>query len=331
MAVSVRTTRILGALVVSGVLIGGSFVLSTPNLSIPFFDTKIANAASTQSLLEAYAQKVNAQGVPLWEAALGTIPTAATSSSPQDIVDSIPGQLPAQGTLTQQFSQDFFEAYTNAISNSQANADNSDGSDDGTGDNSAVTLSASDEQALVTQMLTEFSQKAQVLLQSNYTLVDVNTDPAESVSSYAGAVERVIEKHNLPAANADPIALMQAYIQDGDQSSLTQLQTLANSYTGIASDLATISVPPSLANDQLSLMQSFDSLGKATNAIVNFQKDPAVTLGAIGIYQPASEQMMTAMQGIAETILANGEPAPGQPGFIIVNIARSAQQTATST
>ncbi|MGZ2907003.1 thrombospondin type 3 repeat-containing protein, partial [Pseudomonas aeruginosa] len=29
------------------------------------------------------------------------------SSSPQNILDSIPGQLPADGSLTQQFSQDF--------------------------------------------------------------------------------------------------------------------------------------------------------------------------------------------------------------------------------
>jgi hypothetical protein len=114
-------------------------------------------------------------------------------------------------------------------------------------------------------------------------------------------------------------------IEKDDKSALPKLKALQQSYAAIASDLATTPVPPALANDHLQLMQSFDALAKATQVVTNYTQDPLGVMGALAIYQPSSYQAVEAFNDIASKILANGEPAAGTPGSIIVNIARSAQ------
>jgi hypothetical protein len=280
MAVSVRTTRILGAVALSTVFIGGALVISNPNFSLAFLNPSIASAETTADLLKTYAQKdSDGDGLPDWQEALyGTDPhnahsvsptltdgqavaqglvkpklsTATASSSPADIQASIPGQLPGTGSLTEQFSQEFFTDVVNASAG------------DGSG------ISAADQQTLVTQLLGNFSQKAESMLVSNYNMSDIHTDSSVSVGDYTASVEQIIEKHDVANGAGNPVDLMQAYVQNNDASAQKKLITLATSYSAIAADLATTSVPPSLAQDDLNMLQAFDSLGKATNVVANY-------------------------------------------------------------
>jgi hypothetical protein len=48
-------------------------------------------------------------------------------------------------------------------------------------------------------------------------------------------------------------------------------------------------------------------------------------MGALSAYQPSSNKVVDAFKSIAAVLIAQGEPASGTPGAVIVNIARSAE------
>jgi hypothetical protein len=329
-----RKSGIVGALVIAGVLIGGAYLLSGNPSSL--FDTQTANAESTQQLLQSYSQKdSDGDGLPDWEEALygtdpnnphsfsptltdgqavaeglikpkfsSTIPTASTT--PADIQDSIPGQIPAENTLTAQFSEDFLQSYISASNGQQ--------------------LSSDDEQALVTQLMGDYTAKAQALIQSQYTLLDVHTSSNADVSTYAGEVEQLIQQNDVAAGDGNPVDLMQAYMENNDMTAKVKLQTLETSYTNITAGLLAISAPPQLAGSHLLLIQSFDTLAKATQYVISYQQDPVATMGAISIYKPAADAVVKAISDIATQVIQNGEPSPGDPGYILVQFARAQQQ-----
>ncbi len=307
-----RKTGIVGALVIAGVLVVGAYAISGPGLS---FFTQTANAESTQDLLKAYAKKDSVgDGIPDWVRALGPLKSAASSTtsttSVQGVLDSIPGQVPAENTLTAQFSQDFMQSYVDASQGQQ--------------------LSPTDEQTLLTNLLIDFNAKGSTLLASQYTLVDIHTSTNISVSKYAGEVEHVISQNDVPDVQRDVLTLAQALIENNDDSSRPQLMKLSASYAAISSELATSPVPPPLAGDHLALIQSFDTASRITKYIATYEADPIATMSAISAYKPTADATLKAFGDIAQAILATGEPAPGEPGASIVNIARSSQETSSS-
>ncbi len=329
-----RKTGIVGALVIAGVLVVGAYIISGPGLS---FFTQTANAESTQALLKTYAQRdTDGDGLPDWEEALygldpnnphsfsptmtdgeavarglvkpkfSTAATATASTSVQSVLDSIPGQVPAENTLTAQFSQDFMQSYIDASQGQQ--------------------LSAADEQTLLTNLMADFTQRAQAAVQSTYTLVDVRTSTSVSPGDYIGNVEAILTKYDVSEGNGDPVTLMQAYMENGDMSAKGKLQTLGDSYASIAKALSLVSAPPALTNDHLQLMQSFDTLGKATHLVVNYQQDPVATMGALSVYQPAGQTMSKALKDIVATVVSVGEPSAGQPGALLIQKIREPNQ-----
>jgi hypothetical protein len=332
MTISARTTRIIAASGLALSFIGVSYVISGPTI----FTNNTANAESTQALLAAYAAKdTDGDGLPDWQEALyGTDPNKAISNSygipdgqaaqkglltptalkdqlPTDqatttlTADDLPGPLAAPGTITDEFSKDFFQSYMEK--------------------SGGQPLSADDDQALLTQLLGEFQTKAAAAMSSSYTAVSIHPDSQISESSYAGAVESILQAHDVPADANQPLPLMEALIENNDESARPKLKVLADSYKAIASDLLKTHVPPQLAAEHLQLLQAFDSLAKTTAVVVNYEKDPVATLGAIGVYQPASAQAVAAFKAMATALIANGEPAAGTPGAMIVSIARSAE------
>ncbi len=118
---------------------------------------------------------------------------------------------------------------------------------------------------------------------------------------------------------------MEAYIQNGDASAKPKLAALAATYAAIAKDLAEAHVPPSLASGHLILLQSYDTLSRATALVANYETDPVAVLGALSIYQPAAGAVVSTLTNLASVILQTGEPQTGMPGVLIVNFARSVQ------
>ncbi len=327
--------RIVAASVLSVVLVAGAYAISGP---FSFLASKTAHAQSTDELLKAYAAKdSDADGLPDWQEALyGTDPnnphsvdpaltdsqavakglvTPKTSAAvPTQAVQTektgatsadIPGADPTPGGLTDQFGREFFQDFVTASNGQQ--------------------LTPDQQQALITQLITSYSQKAARLLGSQYTSVSLRVSPSTSVSEYAGAVENIIRVHDVPADSSQPIVLLQAYVEKNDTSVLPKLVLLGNSYAAITKDLVATPVPPSLAAQHLALIQSFDTLARATKAAANYTTDPLAVMGSLTVLPGAGQGVLDAFSRIAQVIVLTGEPSGNEPGAVIVNIARTLQ------
>ncbi len=307
-----------------------AFIVCSYLFSGPFsFRPSTVDAATAETLLKAYATKdSDSDGLPDWQETLyGTDPANPESvqagikdgeAVAQGLVkpkfeseaqkptsaSSIPGTLPSDDSVTAQFSQEFFKSYIDA---------------------GGQTMTASEQQALLTKLMSSFVTRAEKVVVSPYTALSIHPDKNVTLLGYAQSVEAIIIANDSPKGSESPLDLMDAYINAGDSSAGTKLSALAKQYERVSAALLALRVPPQLSASHLLLLQSFDSLARSTRLIANYQKDPIAVLGAVSMYQPASTGVVTALTDIATSILAQGEPGQGTPGFIIVNFARSTQ------
>ena len=332
MAIPTRAIRISGALLISVFMVGGAYVLSGPS----FLSTKQVDAESTEALLASYAAKdTDTDGLPDWQEALyGTDPEKAISTKfgvtdgeavrtgllnatstasllpKQEKITltkaDLPGETPAPGSITEQFSEEFFKSYVAAGGGGR--------------------LSIEKQDALIASLMKDFSSRASNVLSSKYTIISIHSSPNASVLDYANSVENVLRKHDVPQGEADPVMLMESLIQNNNEGARPKLKKLADMYRLISTDLIAIQVPTTLAKDHLVLVQSFDSMAKATLLITNYEKDPVGVLGALSLYQPASGDLVTSFKKIAASILSVGEPPAGTPGALLVAAARSVEK-----
>jgi len=327
---SPRSVRIAAASALALSFVGAAFLITSPS----FWKSRSVNAESTDELLAAYASKdTDGDGLPDWQEALyGTDPNKAISNPfgmpdgeaakegkltpsslasqlPQDQgvdVSEIPGPTAASGSITDQFSRQFLQEYV-AASNGQPMTD-------------------AQQQALVTKLLGDFTQKAAAAINSPYTLVQVRTSASADVATYAGQVEDVLSA-NIPEDDNDILKLSSNLIEKNDVSSQARLKELASDYSTTAKQLAALSVPTPLRETHLSMIQAFDTVGRATNIVANYQSDPIGTMGAISVFVPARSNIMNSFTSIADAVLKNGDPLPGAPGYDLVTLVRSAQQS----
>ena len=335
MAFSPRTVRIIAASALSVVFVAGAYAFSGP---LTFLNGKIAGAQSTDDLLKAYAAKdTDSDGLPDWQEALyGTDPsnphsvdatltdseavnkgmvTPKTSASvPADqqpearaTAADVPGTDPAPGSLTDEFGKQFFQEYV-AASNGGA-------------------LTDDQKNALISKLLADYSQKASALLLSPYTSISVHVSKTVSATEYAGQVEQIFRAHDVPEDSASAPPLLEEFLANNDKEALKKLSVFGAAHEAIAKDLLQVSVPPSLAAQHLELIQSFDTLARATKAATNYEQDPLTVMGALPLYASTGKTMLHSLQGIAAGVIAEeGEPAPGTPGAIIVSLARLTNQ-----
>ncbi len=335
MKITERSLRIGASCLLALLFIGVAYVLSGPS----FLSRKTAEAGSTEELLKAYAQKdTDGDNLPDWQEALyGTDPKKADTDgdgmsdgeaarqgkltpnalsaqlpsgedgaeSVQDALDDIPGVDPAPGSITEQFSHEFLEEYLQA--------------------SGGQPMDAEAQQTLIAGLVASFSDQAGKLFKSSYTAVSIHTDTSVTIAQYAGAIENVLKANDVSDEMNDPLPLMEALIENNDESARPKLEKLARAYKAIAEGLLAVHVPPQLSSQHLALVQSFDELYRATQSVASYEEDPLGVMGAISIYQPASKQVVSALKDIATSILTDGEPAAGTPGAVIVNFARSTE------
>lgn len=336
MKMSERTLRISAATLLALLMVGTSYVLSGPS----FLSSRFASAETSEELLKAYAAKdSDGDALPDWQEALyGTDPNKAISNSfgipdgqavlegklnpntlasqlpssqegtttTADLLASIPVPDAAPGSITEQFSHDFFQSYMQASGGQPLDSDS--------------------QQKLVANLLAEFTQKAKTKLSSTYTLVSVHTNATISTAQYSEEIATILQSHDVSANAGEPLVLMNALIQNNDESARPKLRALADSYGAISTDLREASVPPQLAPQHLALIRGFDELHKATVAVADYEHDPLGVMGALAIYQPSSQSIMDAFKGIATVILSTGEPTTGSAEAMIVSVARSTEK-----
>ena len=329
MPISPRNLRIGGATLIAVLMVAGGYAL--PGFRFP--QTKAVNAELTDELLASYVSKdTDGDGLPDWQEVLyGTdpnnpdtdgdgitdgeavrrgllTPTALYSQLPEDPigVDEIPGENPSPDSITEQFSRAFFEEYMRA--------------------SGGQVMTPEAQEVLVQRLLADFTARAGRTLNSSYTSVSMRRNTTLSINEYAGSVEAILRARDVPAGYGEPLLLMQAILEQGDESARKKLEVLAKSYADISSDLLALQVPPAVIDQHVALVRSFDTLARATRLVVNYEKDPLAVLGSLTVYQPTSQAIMRAFKEIASAVLMGGEPAPGTPGALIVNIARTAEQ-----
>lgn len=328
-AYSPRIVAISFALVIACGLVWAAYLLSGPG---SFFGVRSVTAQSTDELLRSYAAKdTDSDGLPDWQETLyGTDPNNPDSNgdgvndgeavragtlTPQSLsqitadtslsADDIPGPTAAPGSITDQFARLFLERFAAA------------------GGGGEMTIEQ--QQVLVNDLLAEFGERAESLLLSTYSRVSVRTSPEVSVAAYTDAVALIIIENDVAEGAGEPIPLMEAYLVNGDESAKEKLSRLAQAYEAIATGLLQTPVPPELAEEHLLLVQSFDTLARATTAVTNYEQDPLAVMGALSLYQPYSKQIVTALTDIATVVLRTGEPAPGTGASLIVRVVRSAE------
>jgi len=325
-----RSIRIGGALIIAVFFISSAYIFSGPN----FLGARPVDAESTEELLKAYAAKdTDLDGLPDWQEALyGTdpqnptsttfgvldgeavskgllTPTSSTGNLPEERAEltpeDLPGVDPADGSITDEFSKAFFQSYVAAGGGSP--------------------LSEEDQKALIITLMQDFTKRAGSALSSKYTIVSVKSSSAIDVLEYAGAVENIFRTRDVEAGEAEPLVLMEQLLQNEDESARPKLERLGASYAQIAKDLLQTRVPKNLAGNHLILIQSFDSLAKATNIVAVYEKDPVAVMGALSVYQPASESVVVAIKRVATGVLVYGEPLGGTAGALLVQIARGTE------
>lgn len=331
MKISQRTLRIGASSLLALSFVGVAYVLSGPSL----FTQRTVSAESTEEILAAYAAKdTDGDTLPDWQEALyNTDPTKSDTDGDgvsdgeavrqgrinpstlaaqlpeeptgEELLEDIPGVDPAPGSITEQFAQSFLETYAAA--------------------SAGTPLSEEGQQQLVAELFSQFSQQAASELESRYSLVSVRTSTTIGVLAYVDSVERVLFINNVGAGEGEPLMLMQALVEQDDESARPKLERLASTYASIRDSLLGLSVPPALADEHLLLIQSFDSLARATEIVTEYERDPLGVMGALTVFVPSSRKTLEGIEGIALAVLSYGEPVEGAAGAALVNTARSIQ------
>ncbi len=321
MALSPKTIRVSAALLLSAAFIFAGYYFSSP------WRITIAGATTPDELLKDYAKKdTDADGLVDWQESLyGTDIENAHSidpslldgeavaqgkvalqfkseapSTPVPVTDAdfeVPA--PAKGSVTDEFAKSFFETYMTSGKGA-------------TGDNTA----------LVADLVAEAKRRVAEKISSSYQSFSVRSVPGTSTGTYAAMLEATLLTHQVPDEARDATSVIDAYISKNDSSQKDNLLAIATAYRGMTADLATMSVPPSLAQTHLSFLRSTDLIAQSVAAIAEYQTDPLTTVGAIGIYQSSSIELGNALQSVGAAILQEGEPAPGAPGALILRILR---------
>jgi hypothetical protein len=274
-----RKSGIVGALIIAAVLIGGAFILSS-NPST-FFHAQVADAESTQQLLQDYSQKdSDHDGLPDWEEALyGTDPynahsfsptltdgqavaeglikpkftTTAAESSTTDAAEQVPGIAAAPGSMTDQFAQNLFGQFISQ----------SGGKDPSTSDIDSFAQQAM-QQEVQNHTHTD-----------SYTLSDVKTSGtgSDAMLAYEDSADGVLSSQNV-SASEDELTYFSDDEEKNDPDALSKVAAIGNAYTAMAVGLIAIPSPVEAQYAHLEIANAMANLGEDITDMSMANTDP---------------------------------------------------------
>jgi Flp pilus assembly protein TadG len=288
-----RKSGIVGALIIAAVLIGGAFILSS-NPST-FFHAQVADAESTQQLLQDYSQKdSDHDGLPDWEEALyGTDPYNAHSFSPTltdgqavaeglikpkftttteessttDAAEQVPGIAAASGSLTDEFAQQFFGQYISQQ----------------TGDTDSQPTDA-DIDTYAQQAMQQFISDQQQ--PDKFSASDLNVASAGTVTmaSYAASAQAAFASNttNFPETG---IEYFSDAVEKNDTTATSKLSQIGSAYSAIAQGLIAISVPSEAQYAHLEIINALSHLGDDFTDMSAINSDPLKAYVGFSAYQ----------------------------------------------
>ena len=331
-----RKTRIVGALVIAGVLVVGSIVISGSGLS--FLNPLTVNAASTQELLQSFATRdSDNDGLPDWEEQLyGLDPNNAhsfsstmtdgeavtkglvkakfmtqelASSTDATTTDPYPdAPTAAPGSLTEQFSQALLTQYL---------SQNPDGS----------APSEADITSLAEQTMQTLAQNNEH--QDPYSLAQIQgtgTGPL-ALETYAVNIEEVFGKHNSHAPEGE-LAYFSDAVNLHDKAALSKVAQIAGDYTNIAPALIQLKVPVEAENAHLEIANATSRLGADITDLSMMDSDPLRAYLGLAQYKIDTASLSKGIADLGSVFLAEKVSIQsGDPGYSIYTFATTLAQT----
>jgi hypothetical protein len=305
-----RVSRVLGALFIAVVLIGGAYIVSSPDL----FGPQVVSAATTQQLLQDFAQQKGPDGRPLWIDEL-----AATSSSTPATATSTPDDGTASSTdsgpqtLTDQFAQTIFTQYM-----SQLSADGGQPSDQ-----DVETFADNAIQTLVQDHST----------QDAYTQQDVKVQGSGSAAliAYAAGADKAISTNTANTSEGELDYFSDA-VEKNDTGALTSLAAIGKAYAGLAPALMKMSVPIEAQYAHLEIANAAARLGEDITNMSAFGTDPLRAYIGLNAYETDAPALAKGFSDMA-TVFQDEDVviSKGDPGHGFYSILATAAATATST
>lgn len=321
--------RILGAALLSGVLIAGAYLLAR-GIESP----SLAQASMESELLQAIAAKdTDGDGLSDWEEALyGTSPSIADTSGlgmtdgeavakglivPKAIADipapaSVETTLdenglpppPAEGTVTDAFTRHFLSIYASV---KQAKGEKE--------------LSEADMQNIAAEAMDTFSSvvAAAADFKSAKDIV-TSSSGASALAAYAAEVEAVFLKNAADAEKTEVVYLKEA-LENNNDAAFPPIASLAKSYRNTAVGLAALAVPSELAPSHLLLVNTLMRKSVIANDLLRVNTDPLAAILGLQQYPQVLKSLGAAFLGIGEVYAkANVRLSQGEPGAFIFSL-----------
>jgi hypothetical protein len=305
MPFSSQNIRITLAFVVSLLLVVGAFFLSSLQ------KTSVADAASSEEILKAYASKdTDNDGLEDWKELLyGSDPTNAHSldasltdgeAVAQGLVEPkfVSGELPsisteegagvdtASGTVTAQFARQFI---TNYISTRGSSAPGN-----------------AELQVFVTDAVR--SLDAMAPLKNPYTLSQLVSGGtgSDAVQAYMEQIKTIlVERVPGTASRIDELQYFSDGVLKGNVSAFSSVTKVGDVYLRVAERLMTLPVPPELRSAHLRVANAYALLGNVTKDMGKMNEDPLLALTGLRRYQDLSSETGNALLNLTKTIRAN--------------------------
>ena len=333
-----RKTGIVGALVIAGVLVAGSVIIT--NNGLDFLNPNTANAESTQALLKAYAARdSDNDGLPDWQEALyGLDPNNAHSFSPNmtdgeavaqnlikpkflsqtatsstdDTTTEIDGITAAPGSLTEQFSQSLLTQYLN-----QSATDNSNGTQPTDAEITAFAQNAMQTFAK--------SHQAQDVYALGQVKLSGDTGP-DALKNYAAGMEAVFAANNANNGSESEVDYFADAIEKNDPNALAQVAIIGKAYTKIAPDLMQVSVPTEAQYAHLEIANAAARLGSDITDLSMMNSDPLRAYLGLAQYQIDVVSLAKGFVDISSVFMNEKVTlTQGQSGYYFYQTASMAQ------
>ena len=191
---------------------------------------------------------------------------------------------------TEQLAVDLFSKYLNLHSN------NSNPLDQATKDNLIQSVTSSGIINSINLPFTTHTKKDLKVISGQISQADIDT--------YVAAVKNIIHK-NYPGVGDGELLILQKAVDNNDTATLKKLDPIINSYLLSSKNLLSLSVPNTLVQEHLDLVNSFTHMGESISYMKQGFDEPLLVLVDMERYSQFIIDMFQALQAVFQNSPTN--------------------------
>lgn len=295
-------TRIIGALAISAVLIGGVLLLehrtdtapTPPVAAVALSGERARDVRATQPTLD-----TDGDGYPDWEEELrGTDPfTPTTLKTASSTDEGEPYEPPT--TLTGRFAEDFLEGLIT--------------------ESAGRELTDEEKVAFAADAAADLAKAVPDKLYTRADLRIVADTSTTARREYGNTVGSILIAHNVESDSE--LEILKQALSSNNPELLAQLTTIANAYGRIVRDLAATPAPTSLAKEHLDLVNTFSIIETGIRAMGTTFDDPLKSLLRIQRYQEDAAGLFYAIDNLRAALEKSGIAyTSDEPGIVLFSL-----------